>query len=298
MIEHIIPIITIWIHGTRPTEMVPPFLQSITASIENVLFVDKSQKHLLSIHDLTHHEYLSAIATTYSNAKKSNLEDFYFFPWSGRLDPKARIKAAEQLAQEIEQLLSQYKTKYKGRPVLDIIAHSHGGNVALLLANQERPSFSVDNLILLGCPIQLKTRSLVTSLLFHNIYNVHSHNDWIQVLDPQGVHILFDQDLYSDFFGLLNNFFSARHFTTENENVTQIHVRWNAESDQTDPKIDLFPRWLSNRLKYASKLPFRRGLFHIEFTLLPFVKRLPEIIATIENQETESGKVDIDITVD
>lgn len=279
------PIITIWIHGTRPTECVPLFLKETVCGIEKVLFIDQQTTGLVHVSRVNNREYIVELAKNYCQKRQCQQEDFYFFAWSGKLNPQARKEASTQLYNEVRNLAKMYQERCGVRPRIEIISHSHGGNVALLMA--EIYSFAaddlvIDRLILLGCPVQKITKALISSPLFKKVYNIHSHSDWMQVLDPQGIHLFKQREEGSDLFDILNNFFSARHFDLTCDNLTQIHVRWDILADQHDEKRILFPIWLQKRLEYANKLRMKRGLFHIEFTLNPFARQLPHIIEIIE----------------
>jgi len=297
MINVIIPIITIWIHGTRPTECVPPFLKTAICAIENVLFIDQKNTGLVHISKIVDREYISELANSYCKNRECQSKDFYFYAWSGKLDPKARKEAATQLYKELNELVQEYKNRCGVTPLIEIVTHSHGGNVALLMAEQyqkDETSFCVDRLILLGCPVQKRTKTLISCPMFKKIYNIHSHNDWIQVLDPQGIHLISSIE-EKDLFDIMNNFFSARHFDLVSDNLTEVHVRWDVRSDQSDVRRILFPLWLQKRLEYAGKYPMKRGLFHIEFTLDPFARQLPGVIDQIEKQEMIGGQAEIEI---
>lgn len=86
------------------------------------------------------------------------LDSLYLLGWPGRLNADARKKAAEDLLAWI---------KKNNITSLTLIGHSHGGTIALLLAQlleQEKDlTISVDRLILIACPVQKVTSSLVTS---------------------------------------------------------------------------------------------------------------------------------------
>src|SRR5690606_21498756 len=68
-----------------------------------------------------------------------------------------------------------------------IIAHSHGGNLALHMAKiRTAPSpLTVKSLILLACPVQEKTMHLIDTPMFQRIYSLYSSFDLVQVLAPQ-----------------------------------------------------------------------------------------------------------------
>jgi hypothetical protein len=129
--------------------------------------------------------YKSAYREINSNP---NLEfHFYTFGWDGALDQKSREKWGfnfyEQLKAEIDQLK---KTPNSSNIKLEILAHSHGGNVALNLAKAEeqlKQNLEIDKLILLGTPVQSETSDFANNKIFKKVYNIYSRGDTIQVID-------------------------------------------------------------------------------------------------------------------
>lgn len=110
--------------------------------------------------------------------------DLYFFCWSARLDPEERLEAARCLHEALNKIIKQRGKKCK----INILTHSHGGNVALnLVIFKQDAQYSIFNLILLAPPVQYITRNLVDDSLFENIYSFYSYDDKIQICDPQGL---------------------------------------------------------------------------------------------------------------
>ncbi len=113
------------------------------------------------------------------------LESFYKFYWSGELTLPARKKAA----QELFNLLKDHKGP------CTLIAHSHGCNVALHLAEYAEQKdalgnvspLTIERLILLAPPVQEATTHLVHAPNFKRVYSCYSIADVIQVADPQGI---------------------------------------------------------------------------------------------------------------
>lgn len=109
---------------------------------------------------------------------------FYTFGWSGTLNHEARIEASAHLYRSLNDLVKQDKNN---SPEICLYAHSHGGTVALLLAEQAKSfkgTFTIDRLILYGTPLQPETANLARSPLFKNeVFNIYSRGDWIQPFD-------------------------------------------------------------------------------------------------------------------
>ncbi len=112
---------------------------------------------------------------------------FYTFGWDGKLDKRKRkewgFKFYQDLTKEIEKLK---KEKNISNLTIEILAHSHGGNVVLYLVPAEekfKKNLSVNRLILLGTPVQTETKDFVKSQILKKVYNIYSRGDTIQVID-------------------------------------------------------------------------------------------------------------------
>lgn len=201
-------------------------------------------------------------------------DHFYLFGWSGRLLVSERKKAARELYIKLKILQRQYQAQ-SIQPHFSIIAHSHGGNVALHLAelaHEDNEAPSIEKLILLACPVQVETESYVNAPLFKNIFSIHSHHDILQVLDPQGIHQWTESFKHYGLEFTLKNLkmlgplFSKRHFPKA-PHVMQLNVR------------------------YA-----HRELFHLEFLLPAVIKSVPTLITMMKaHTKNEASPID-DIT--
>jgi len=123
--------------------------------------------------------------TAYATKNVSNL--FYTYGWSGLLSPTMRYKDSVDLHRllgaEVEQLKQQYGPNVK----LRVIGYSHGGNVALgiALGKQKYPDikYTIDELVLMGMPVQPETDFLVGDPMYKLVYHIYSLGDRIQQLD-------------------------------------------------------------------------------------------------------------------
>ena len=228
------PSVTVWIHGTR--FFYHRFYQQGIPYHEG----------LLKTEGATLPYKLKTIGTTLckTDPTRFNPSHFYIFGWSGKLCFIEREKAAANLYRELSDLVKSYEQTHNYTPYIRIIAHSHGGNVALNLALQpQEPSLIIDELILLACPVQEKTKYLVENPMFKKIYALSSALDIIQIIDPQGMY---------KHRGKPNTFFSKRNFP-HREGLAQMKV-----------KVD------------------RRAITHFEFTQRPFLRLLPNILTGID----------------
>ncbi len=191
------------------------------------------------------------------------VENFYKYYWSGELTLSARKKAAE----ELYALLKNHKGP------CTLIAHSHGCNVSLHLAECAHqkdsvdkdslvlePLFTIDRLILLAPPVQEATAHLVHSPVFKRVYSCYSTADLVQVADPQGLH-----------------------------NV----------SKSFDSKLPLFSKRTyaaGTHLTQAQILMKEKGPSHRDFILPEFFGQLPQIMKLLDGVQA-TGKDQVMINV-
>ncbi len=173
------------------------------------------------------------------------LDQFYFFGWNGKLCFNERKNAAKELYKAILELIDTYETQYGQKPKIRIITHSHGGNVVLNLAKAQDPQHPliIEELIILGCPVQEKTKHLVEADCFPKVYAFYSSTDIFQIIDPQG--------LYKK--GKTKKTFSGRTFD-HHDTLRQACVKLNG-----------------------------RSLMHIDFLLTSFLKHLPALCQEIDH---------------
>ena len=107
---------------------------------------------------------------------------FYAFGWSGLLSAQERLAAAAELAQGLRHEYQSFTTRGI-TPHIRIVAHSHGGNVALGLGAHHTHLPHIDELVLLGTPIQGETSDFARSPCFGRVYNLYSSADVAQSAD-------------------------------------------------------------------------------------------------------------------
>lgn len=180
------PHITIWIHGTR---------QFFSRYFFQKYFFCPPGLHLASSLDSNLHIKEIAYLLHEVDPMRFDLEWFYIYGWSGRLSYQARYEAACTLYKLILTVREEYRKKYGHWPVIRLITHSHGGNVALNLAKvEDHPAFCIDELILLACPVQDQTKALTAHYCFKRIISLYSKWDTLQVGDPQGLHFRWGRE--------------------------------------------------------------------------------------------------------
>jgi hypothetical protein len=149
---------------------------------------------------------------------------YYTFGWSGLLSPTERCKDAEIFYKALYQERTALREKYPTAQIrFRLICYSHGGSVGLNLATvkyekyQEDP-LSIDELILVGTPIQHETDFLIFDPIFKKVYHIYSKKDYVQKLDCFSC----------------RRFFSRRRFTTQwfhqlPEKLIQIELKVKAK---------------------------------------------------------------------
>gem|GEM_PF-425987 len=156
---------------------------------------------------------------------------YYLFGWSGLLSPQARYEDGTKLFEALEREVCSLR-KQGFEPKIRVIGYSHGGNVALNLSaahmsKHPHSSLSIDELILLGTPIQHDTDYLINDPIFKRVYSIYSLSDRVQKLD----------------FFSLNRFFSGRVFKSRRgfslpDKLVQIQIKMTSVSSRCPYSID------------------------------------------------------------
>lgn len=230
--------ITIFIHGTvqsllffiNPAKNLGPFyykdsyyLDALNYCRFNSWMIDDQPMHDLGLVEISKQQILAyrqglllnsenrskgiyPIAEAYDtlNLLTNNVEnDFYTFGWLGALNSFHRRKSGFEFYLSLCDLL---QTKYKDQDVrVNIIAHSHGGNLALYLAEAEelyKLGLKVESLVMFGAPIQPETIKFITSDVFKNIINFYSDADVVQKIDIFSTHSWMSKRKFSDLMDL------------------------------------------------------------------------------------------------
>ncbi len=153
---------------------------------------------------------------------------FYTYGWSGLLSRRQRYIESEGLLLGVYHLIELYKLKGV-TPKIRLIGYSHGGNVCLNMGHMYDLEYHdmpihIDELVLIGTPIQIETDKYCASPLFDRVYNIFSNQDIAQKMD---------------FFSTYK-FFSDRQFTSRRsfkvpKKVTQINLKVSRLAKTTLP---------------------------------------------------------------
>lgn len=118
--------------------------------------------------------------------KTCDIQEYALFGWTGLLSNRARREAGMQLYEALVRYRDHVRKIYKVTPVIRIIAHSHGGNVALYTAQGElekQRRLFIDSLFMFGTPMQVETAAYIASPLFRHIALGYSWGDSVQRRD-------------------------------------------------------------------------------------------------------------------
>ncbi len=238
------PPITLWIHGTKFVRR--PLYQSF--------FGGKPCLRLAK--ELASDYYLHSVAHTLNKAApdKYPLDTLYLFGWSGKLSPSVRQHAAQVLYEELKRVTQDYKKIYGKPPYIQLLTHSHGGTVALNLVRcKEAPSpFTINELILMACPVQNATKKFIEDDLFSYTCALYSSLDMVQVLAPQ----------------------ISYNICKRGKKELRSRIHWPLFSERC---FELHPRLAQVKLKMNG-----RSLFHTEFASTHFLAVLPQILHVIK----------------
>lgn len=171
-----VPSITVYVHGSQnATKLLSKDIWYCKKGLHHINELPKSS---LFVQDA---ELLQK-----GNPLLFNQDHYYTYGWSGKINFSVRKEAGQELYHALKTLLEKYYQEHGAYPVVRIITNSHGGNVALNMA-QQLPFFENSKieleLILLACPVQKATEHIVNHPQISRIYNLYSTFDLIQKLD-------------------------------------------------------------------------------------------------------------------
>jgi len=146
--------------------------------------------------------YLFNQMIDWSNPKNNTENQYYTYGWAGLLSPSRRYADAIGLYQALYDKVSELK-KQGVTPKIRIIGYSHGANVCLNLAcvrmlENVPNDLTIDELILIGMPVQSETDYLVCDPMFKKIYHIYSRGDRIQKLDFFSTKRFFSRRIFKD----------------------------------------------------------------------------------------------------
>lgn len=170
------------------------------------------------------------------------------------------IRERKKAAQYLYDLLCDH------RGPLTIIGHSHGCSIALYLAElcmlSNNTRFKVDRLILLAPPVHEQTAYLLNSPVFKKVYSLYSSADLWQIIAPERV---------------------TKRVGKRTRKVMKRSQR-------------VFPD--APHLIQARVLVNYRSPSHLDFFCAPFLKKLPSVIAFLDQHAGSNRHVIVNIPTD
>ena len=172
-----------------------------------------------------------ADSLTENDNPKYDKNHFYVFGWNGAISFAVRKKMAKKLYKKTLKLITFYKNKYGYYPKVQIITFSHGGNIALQLADflpfVDGQEIDLD-LVLIGCPVQATTEHMIGCPCFSNVSVIASHGDMIQRMDP---HNWYAPKRDGKTRAFSRRFFDVSHLDEERqEKIVQCAVTVNSKN--------------------------------------------------------------------
>jgi len=276
--------VTVFIHGSfslRPHLNFQNIIKMLTDSIEESVYYRSTEINRrdpffyknqaiagLGLHriDIDHpHNNAAApiLAASFEEVSKQAgnppSNQYYTFGWSGLVSNKLRYLESAFLHQDLEALIKKLINEGY-RPKIRLIGYSHGGNLALQLGalHTTKPitkQFGIDELLLIGTPIQVETDYLINSPIFKKVYNFYSRADHVQTLD------FFS---FKRFFSRKK--FSRRHNFTLPKKLTQIRIKITEYEPKSDKCVfDTLPQDPKVLKKHFKELNYDPGHFELWF---------------------------------
>ena len=206
---------------------------------------------------------------------KTRTSEYCLFGWSGILSNCARRKAGLELYEALVKLQSDYELQHGVKPTIDIIGHSHGGNVALWLSHYEqeyKQGLSINTLCLLGTPLQKETRDALTSPFFPAIISFYSKGDYVHARD-----YVSTKDRKSHY--RLRDSSNIKEFLTHNPNKIRLDVKLVVGGN--DKCIDHANLYLTHRGNVIFK----------ELSSYPYVVYLPLVVHHVKDHSNTQERL-------
>ena len=232
--------------------------------------------HKIDIYDLHKNAAAPILAACFEEISLKSgypkTDEYYTFGWSGLISNKLRFLEGAFLYQDLEKIFKQCQ-KDGFKPRVRLIGYSHGGNLALQLGaiyktKPKNEHFYIDELWLLGTPIQVETDYLVNSPIFKEVFNFYSRADRVQTLD----------------FFSFKRFFSKKKFSKRKnfkvpEKLHQVRIKITKyepiSSKYRDKEIVNDPKILSRYFKEVNYDPGHFELWFMGWTILTYRQTFP-----------------------
>jgi hypothetical protein len=200
-------------------------------------------------------------------------DQYYTFGWSGLVSNKLRYLESAFLYQDLEKIIKHLKMQGIN-PKIRLIGYSHGGNLALQLGalHSTKPlssQFFIDELWLLGTPIQVETDYLINSPIFKRVFNFYSRSDSVQSLDFFSFKRFFSRKKFSK----RSNFKLPNKLIQVRLKITEYEPRTNNKKYKQVPCDD--PKALKKYFREVSYDPGHFELWFMGWTILTYRHTFP-----------------------
>lgn len=209
-------------------------------------------------------------------------QEYYTYGFLGILSDNYRKEAGHNLYKALYKIVKK-NSKENYKTFITICSYSHGGNVALYLADAEniyKKNLKIDRLILYATPIQKETAHYSEDKIFKNIYNFYSQADNIQHNDSFSTSSSKSFKTFKDYY-LKNNL--------KNEKAIDIRIL-----AQDDPEIfGHFNFWYLNKYNCPNK---SKEIEEVYSFLSPLpIAILTPVFVSLTEKALESKEVSISL---
>ncbi|MFI5332918.1 MAG: hypothetical protein ACHQVS_02330 [Candidatus Babeliales bacterium] len=138
----------------------------------------------------------------FTNPNKNIHNHYYTYGWTGLLSEQQRTQDGTTLYTALVALVENYKANGI-EPHIRLIGYSHGGNICLKVAHAALETGhdnhpTIDELVLLGMPVQSETDYLINHAMFKKVYHIYSRGDRIQKLDFFSLDRFFSRRIFKE----------------------------------------------------------------------------------------------------
>ena len=183
------------------------------------------------------------------------------FGWTGLLSARYRVQAAEELYHALVAYRDACRIQEGCDPEITLIGHSHGGTVALYLAQAEKKfqnNLQISYVCMLGTPIHQEIVSCIEDQLFKNIIVIYSEGDFIQPHDTFSTREHKSYRKMADVINLVD--------LTQKKSVSRTDILVQVHDDHR--RIDHMNMWF---LEKSTQITNAFGVF-------PFVIAVPALV--------------------
>jgi hypothetical protein len=269
---------------------------SLIGKTPGLIDLDINENEISETAKKTLNSYKNIDKIYFNNDEK--IKKYYLFNWNGALSIKHRENASKELYDNINKIVEINNNK-GFLTKIDIICHSHGGNVALGLAKfaKEKNSLNqIENIFLMGTPIYNFSEHMVfiknenNEYFFKNIFSLFSEEDKIQTKD-----ITIGYKMYKKFTKQRENLFQISISYWKDNNIfhpTHQEFTYNADKNRKFPVVVSFIPLIKkgiivdrDKIEHANELNFiyniDKGVCYLKIIKIYIINKLKRIVPKI-----------------